>query len=59
MKYLHLAIITLISGFMLSGYAASPKKPGYLSDYDRLVEGECLEAYWVDMTRIAALIVSP
>jgi hypothetical protein len=52
MKYLHLIIITLISGFMLSGHAASPKKSGFLSDYDRLVEGEYLEAYWVDMTRI-------
>lgn len=52
MKYLNLAVTVLISGFMLSGHAASPKKSGYLSDYDRLVEGEYLEAYWVDVTQI-------
>jgi hypothetical protein len=37
---------------MSVGYAASPKPSGYLSDYDRLVEGEYLEAYWVDMPRV-------
>ena len=52
MRYLNLAVTVLISGFILSGHAASPKKSGYLSDYDRLVEGEYLEAYWVDITRI-------
>ena len=52
MKYLHVAIIVLMSGFILTAHAAAPKASGYLSDYDRLVEGEYLEAYWVDMARI-------
>jgi hypothetical protein len=52
MKYLRLAIILLMSGFILTGHAAAPKASGYLSDYDRLVEGEYLEAYWVDMAQI-------
>jgi len=52
MKYVQLAIIILVSGFVLSGYAAAPKASGYLSDYHRLVEGEYLEAYWVDMAQI-------
>ena len=52
MRYSNLAVTVLISGFILSGHAASPKKSGYLSDYDRLVEGEYLEAYWVDITQI-------
>ncbi len=52
MKYLHLAIIALVSGFVLTAYAAAPTASGYLSDYDRLIEGEYLEAYWVDIAQI-------
>jgi len=52
MNYLRLASIALISGFILPGYAAAPKASGYLSDYNRLQEGEYLEAYWVDMAEI-------
>jgi len=52
MKYLNLVIFAVLSGFMSVSHAASPKDSGYLSDYDRLVEGEYLEAYWIDMTRI-------
>jgi hypothetical protein len=33
-------------------HAAQPKASGYLSDYHRLVEGEYLEAYWVDAASI-------
>lgn len=49
MKCLHIAIILIMSGFTLIAHAAAPKASGYLSDYDRLVEGEYLEAYWVNM----------
>lgn len=52
MKYLRLTIIVLICGFVLPAHAASPKASGYLSDYNRLSEGEYLEAYWVDMAQI-------
>jgi hypothetical protein len=52
MKYLHLAIIALVSGLVLTAHAAAPKDSGYLSDYDRLIEGEYLEAYWVDIAQI-------
>ncbi len=52
MKYLHLAIIALVSGLVLTAHAAAPKDSGYLSDYDRLIEGEYLEAYWVDIGQI-------
>ena len=52
MKYLNLIITVLLSCMILTAHAASPKASGYLSDYDRLVEGEYLEAYWVDMARI-------
>jgi len=52
MKYVQLAIFILVSSFMLPGHAAAPKASGYLSDYNRLVEGEYLEAYWVDMAAI-------
>ena len=52
MKYLQLVITVLMSGFLLTAHAAAPKTSGYLSDYDRLVEGEYLEAYWIDMSQI-------
>jgi hypothetical protein len=52
MKHLNLAIIALIGGFVLTGNAAAPKSSGYLSDYHRLIEGEYLEAYWVDVAHI-------
>jgi hypothetical protein len=52
MKYLNLIISVLLSSVILTAHAASPKASGYLSDYDRLVEGEYLEAYWVDMARV-------
>jgi hypothetical protein len=34
MKYLHLAIIALVSGLVLTAHAGAPKDSGYLSDYD-------------------------
>jgi len=52
MKHLFLVLNVLLCGFILTGHAAAPKDSGYLSDYDRLVEGEYLEAYWVDMAQI-------
>ena len=52
MKYLNLIITVLLSCMILTAHAVSPKASGYLSDYNRLVEGEYLEAYWVDMARI-------
>ena len=52
MRCSQLALIILISGLILPAHAAKPKPSGYLSDYHRLVEGEYLEAWWVDMTRI-------
>lgn len=52
MKYLPLTTAVLLCGLSLALHAASPKPSGFLSDYDRLVEGEYLEAYWVDMPRI-------
>ena len=52
MKHLHLAIIALVSGLVLTAHAGAPKDSGYLSDYDRLIEGEYLEAYWVDIAQI-------
>ncbi len=47
-----LVVIVLAGGFAVMANAASPKATGYLSDYDRLVEGEYLEAYWIDMAVI-------
>ena len=52
MKYSAFAVATLLCGLALSVQAASPQASGYLSDYGRLVEGEYLEAYWVDMAVI-------
>jgi hypothetical protein len=52
MKYVNLLITVLLSSVISTAHAAAPKASGYLSDYDRLVEGEYLEAYWVDMARI-------
>ncbi len=52
MKNLRAIAVVVLCGLMSVGYAASPKPSGYLSDYDRLVEGEYLEAYWVDMPRV-------
>ncbi len=52
MKFLSLAILAVLSGFILTGHAAAPKPSGYLSDYDRLVEGEYLEAIWIDIAQI-------
>lgn len=47
-----IAIVFLLGGFALSASAASPKPSGYLSSYDRLVEAEYLEAFWVDIPGI-------
>ena len=44
MKFIKLIIVVLIGALALTANAASPKATGYLSDYDRLVEGEYLEA---------------
>lgn len=52
MKHLRVAFLILLVGFAASGHAAAPKASGFLSDYDRLVEGEYLEAFWVDVTRV-------
>jgi hypothetical protein len=52
MKLFKLVFIVLIGAFALTANAASPKATGYLLDYDRLVEGEYLEAYWIDMAVI-------
>ena len=52
MNFLRLASIALIGGFIMPGHAAAPTASGYLSDYDRLQEGEYLEAYWVDIVQI-------
>lgn len=46
------SIVLLMAMVALNGYAASPKPSGYLSNYDRLVEGEYLEAYWADPGQI-------
>jgi hypothetical protein len=52
MKYLILIGIALMIGIGAWAHAAQPKASGYLSDYHRLVEGEYLEAYWVDAASI-------
>jgi hypothetical protein len=52
MKYLKLAAATLACGFIFTVQAAAPKASGYVSDYGRLIEGEYLEAYWIDMVDI-------
>jgi hypothetical protein len=52
MKYLNLTITILLSSLILAAHAAAPNASGYLADYDRLVEGEYLEAYWVDTSRV-------
>jgi len=52
MKYVNLLVLVFLSGFILTGHAAAPKPSGYLSDYDRLVEGEYLEAFWVDVGQV-------
>ena len=52
MKYLNRIITVLLSCMILTAHSATPKASGYLSDYDRLVEGEYLEAYWVDVGQI-------
>ena len=48
MKYLILIATSLMLTVAPWAHAAEPKASGYLSDYNRLVEGEYLEAYWVD-----------
>jgi hypothetical protein len=51
-KYLILAITAVMISCIVPVHAAAPKASGYLPDYDRLVEGEYLEAYWVDAPRV-------
>lgn len=52
MRFIALLTIAIFSGSVLTAHAAAPRPSGYLSDYDRLVEGEYLEAYWVDIAAI-------
>ncbi len=52
MNWQRVVVAFLLRGLAFSLHAASPKASGYLSDYDGLVEGEYLEAYWVDIGRI-------
>ena len=52
MKHAGPVVVALMALVSLDIYAASPKPSGFLSDYDRLVEGEYLEAFWVDLSRI-------
>ena len=52
MKSFSVILGVLFTVFTMTAQAASPKPSGYLSDYDRLVEGEYLEAWWVDMPAI-------
>ena len=47
-----IAIAAIVCVFAVTAHAAAPKSSGYLSDYGHLVEGEYLEAYWVDMAPI-------
>ena len=49
MKLVALLTAAVFSSLILTTHAAAPRPSGYLSDYDRLVEGEYLEAYWVDI----------
>ena len=49
MKRLTRILVTAVMLFTASVNAASPTESGFLSDYDRLIEGEYLEAYWVDL----------
>ena len=52
MNFFKYAIAAIACVFAVTAYAASPKSSGYLSDYAHLVEGEYLEAYWIDMAAI-------
>ena len=56
MKYLQVTTAILLCSLSLALQAASPKPSGFLADYDRLVEGEYLEAYWIDMPRIERIV---
>lgn len=52
MKNLRAVTVVVLCGLVSAVHAASPKPSGFLSDYDRLVEGEYLEAYWVEMPQV-------
>jgi len=52
MRSVALLTAAIFSSLILTAHAAAPRPSGYLSDYDRLVEGEYLEAYWVDVIAI-------
>ena len=52
MKYLTRSLMIALAFFVAAANAASPQPSGFLADYDRLVEGEYLEAYWVDGANI-------
>ncbi len=42
----------------IATHAAAPKPSGYFPDYGLLVEGEYLEAHWVDMLKVRRSRVS-
>ena len=51
-NYLRIVFAITLFALNISIHAAAPKPSGYLPDYDILVEGEYLEAYWVDMAKV-------
>jgi hypothetical protein len=47
-KNLCFVIVVLFSMLILMGCASTPKKTGYLMDYDKLTKGQYLDNYWVN-----------
>lgn len=51
-NFLRAVFAVTLFAVCIATHAAAPKPSGYLPDYGLLVEGEYLEAYWVDMAKV-------